>query len=421
MPNEYLYALRHIVLVGAVVLAASGCEQASQGVPSGGEPSPTNPIGGAADPDMSLAPTAPGDEAGETYPASGDFIPSSTSGLCIAATTVYSESLPDADVSAADLPLSPVLGFTVPTGIATAETRQIFLTAAAFKTFFGVDAPASIDWSTQWVLFYGPGALAHPASQPKVVRVRLRSASLRVTTTTTAPTGTCNGFQPGMPFTLLRFTAPKLPTCRVTYYHRTDSVPCPPVPEPGPSCTGTLTSPGINNLLLTRPKANIDVRSRYSTIKGVSLGDGMMNRWQRTCASPGNCQPWKPLALTLLLDHYGTNIGYYLAYDAPTRITDIYSVSPRYFCDEPGTGWCYASSFVEYDIDRTGSSGAISNYRSDEVIEGRGDRPISDSASDMSSLAAVVNDHCLLLRKTFTKDIGPTAYTETLLKAYLSF
>jgi hypothetical protein len=373
----------------------------SEGAAPGGTQEPSDPRSPAPDP-MIISPD-------EEY---AEFL---GSGMCSPAVRVYDETLPDTDTSPADLALTAIEGFALPAGVGATETRTVFTSEAAFVAAFG-SKPAGVDFSKEWVVFYSPGSTVPPGSSVRIVRVRERTGSVRVTTVLKKPGSTCSDPAPGQPFALLRVPSPGWTSCRVSFYHRDDSVACPPPWEPGPSCTGTLTAAGIDTMMRTRPRSSFFWRTRFFGTSyashSVSLGAYRIEHWQRSCM-PTGCEPWKAYPLEHLLDYHSVGQLHFSYYtDRTGSYPELLGVSREHnFTASSGSmsyscsRWAEGFSAIEWD----GTSAQITRHLFSMIDRGdcnrssrpagATDMPIKDNYGAVDSMTGVVTDRCALARR----------------------
>jgi len=100
--------------------------------------------------------------------------------------------------------------YGLPTAKLQTETRKLFKTAAAFRTYFGGATPPNVDWTKEWAVFYTPGSPNLVRGSWATVRsVKLSStgATLTVTTRHLKP-GNCTPDR-GRPFVIVAFAKPR--------------------------------------------------------------------------------------------------------------------------------------------------------------------------------------------------------------------
>lgn len=412
--------------IGSMLLAAAACGQPADPTPMDVDPDHAPPTGHG-----SLDTTQPEEEIpGEDFPVTE----SAASGTCTPAAKVYTETLPDTDAAAEDLPLTRLSGFTLPSTVGKAETRTVFTTAAAFQAVFG-KLPADVDFSKEWVMFYSAGDAVPAGTTARVVRVRQRMGSVRVTTVLAMPRSLCLDAQPGTPHTLVRFPAPAWSSCRVSFYHRDDTSACPPAWEPGPQCSGPLTAAGLAELRRTRPAFSITTRSSLSSIArdSLALGSYKIQHFQRTCSATG-CTPWTEPVLESLLQYFEFG-GMGLELDSLTleprrllAVSSSYSIdfrsgSTTYYGD--CERWAQALSSISY----SGSLAAVASltmidtgacYRAHHS-GGATFEPISDAYGRVEKLAGVVTDRCVLVKRRVRADLGGSSYRENLTTLHTSW
>lgn len=388
----------------SLVAACSGAPQLPEEAPTDGE---------------ALA----ADEAGETFV--DDAADEKADGIgqtCQSSASVYAETLPDTDASAADLKLVTLsLPSGLPAGVGRSETRQTFRSAAALSAVFGAAAP-TVDFSTHWVFFYSAGAQVPAGSVARVVRVRQRSASLRVTTALQRPAAAC-AVPAAVPYVLVKFPRPALSRCRVSYYHRTDAGDCPPPPDPTPRCDGTLTPAAALELERKLPRATFANPSFYATTRNaVNLGPYQIGVYRRRCEDVGRCATWTALPPGSLLDYY--RVGR-LAYDREGGrligmsfmwTIDFYAGSQTYYGD--CNRWADGEGAVTLGAGAA-SAGPLSlidqgTCRRAQSSAGASFKPIKDDAGVVDQLRGVLTDHCALLSRTVKAPLSGAAFEETM-------
>jgi len=102
------------------------------------------------------------------------------------------------------------MAFELPEWVGTTRELVLFHDAAAFQSYFGVAAPAAIDWSTEDALFYTEGTLPFPGHIASVEALALRDdgGELRIGTQLRSPGNGCEVLQWGEPaYQLIEFPA----------------------------------------------------------------------------------------------------------------------------------------------------------------------------------------------------------------------
>jgi PrcB C-terminal len=145
----------------------------------------------------------------------------------------------DVAVASADLDAKtdqPSIPFTVVTdnaiGFAPA-TRTLIKTAAAYRSFFGHSAPSSVNFSTDWVVFYSAGQknTGGYAASISNITTSLSGVSLKVTTSLSSPGSNCPVTQSlTNPKVLVKFK--KQRTTGLLFYRNDTTRDC----SPAPSC-----------------------------------------------------------------------------------------------------------------------------------------------------------------------------------------
>jgi hypothetical protein len=137
---------------------------------------------------------------------------------------VVREEAADEKADRAALVMAPLANVTVPAEFAASETRRVITSAAGFRSILGVAAPASINFSQRWVVFYSAGVKHSGGYQASILSVRPSDsgATLKVTTRLRAPGAGC-AVTLGLtrPYALVSVPRP-LPTPVYASYYRSD-------------------------------------------------------------------------------------------------------------------------------------------------------------------------------------------------------
>ncbi len=85
------------------------------------------------------------------------------------------------------------VAFELPEWVGTTRELVLFQDGASFQNYFGVAAPAAINWSTEGTLFYTEGALPFPGHLASVQALALREdgGELKITTQLRSPGNGC--------------------------------------------------------------------------------------------------------------------------------------------------------------------------------------------------------------------------------------
>lgn len=165
----------------------------------------------------------------------------------------------------ASLTLTP---FTDNTGSrGQTETRVLFTTAASYYNYFGHAAPSTVNFATDWVVFYSAGSKSTGGYKASVQRARLSDSGLtiKVTTALESPGANCVTTQAfTKPTALVKFKKPVPRPYYVSYYRNDtvrdcgclsiglcvegfiwDEVACACVPNPGP-CAAVRCAAGYH-------------------------------------------------------------------------------------------------------------------------------------------------------------------------------
>jgi hypothetical protein len=109
--------------------------------------------------------------------------------------------------------------YGLPTHKLASETRRLFKSEAAFRSYFGVASPG-VDFSREWAVFYTPGAQNLVRGSMAVIRnVRRSGSTLQVTTRHLQP-GTCAPSST-RPFVIVAFKRPS-PVTTTTRFYKSD-------------------------------------------------------------------------------------------------------------------------------------------------------------------------------------------------------
>lgn len=139
---------------------------------------------------------------------------------------------PSAELGKADRPdlaLRVIDGFTFSPALAKTLTRKVFTTAASFKTYFGTKAPATIDFTREWAVFYSAGLKPTRGYRALVSRVRLTDTgkTLKVTTTLESPGAGCSqAAESTVPSVLVAFARPSATALSASYSSADTVRPC---------------------------------------------------------------------------------------------------------------------------------------------------------------------------------------------------
>lgn len=92
------------------------------------------------------------------------------------------------------------------------ETRKVFTTLAAYKSYFGHKPPLEVDFATDWVVFYSAGSKATGGYSASIATIAMNGTghTLKVTTSLSSPGKDCMVTQAKTkPFVLAKFTPPQ--------------------------------------------------------------------------------------------------------------------------------------------------------------------------------------------------------------------
>lgn len=331
--------------------------------------------------------------------------------------TIYDASAAGDRADAVDLSFQVVDSFRLPDGVALGETRRIFRSAAAFKSFTGVD-PVGVDFPREHAILYSAGTLATTGSQAKITRLRVTDSggTLQVFTQLVAPGLGCpSEAKPDRPYVLVRFTPPSPVPTTVRYYRSSATATACPT-DPWPSCSGTLSDAGIDTIVTTHTKGGIFYRSSLSAYNSDSyqLGTYKITRWQRTCREEV-CDAWKALpapeyATGKTFLYYGGAVRRLIAQSDVVSYTFDIGGGMVKFCDRWGesNSDLLTDGTLKLAANLSQQSGCTGGGTS-----GAGGPEISDRYGNLYSLPGKVTDRCVELQKSTTKQIGPTVYEET--------
>lgn len=132
---------------------------------------------------------------------------------------------------------------------ASTETRKVFTSAAAYRNFFGHDAPYEVDFYRHWVAFYAAGTQSTGGYDASIVSIETSSsgATLYVKTRLESPGDNCLVTQAlTKPYVLAKFNKPYPRARYVRFSKNDDTLWCdePPPPPPPLTCAAVLCAPG---------------------------------------------------------------------------------------------------------------------------------------------------------------------------------
>lgn len=332
---------------------------------------------------------------------------------CAVTPQAAAETLPDSDQGADDLPLTAEARLSLPAAQAAREQRRLLRSTADLEAVFGPGA-SGIDFAREWAFLYVAGAGAPRGSTPRVVRVRRRAASLRITTTLSAPVKACADAAPVTSYALVRFPRPALPSCRAAFYHRTDRAPCPSPAGPGVTCGGSLSDAGLA-ALLARPVVMARPRP-LSTLRARELAAGTYAAWQRSCAGDGTCGIWLPVQVN---NFHAFSLKLYMTEpDVRTGAPALFASSDEESCTLQSWGVCWDDTQVR-PLVRTATVGTVEQpldlwFRT--VLDSDPDFPVAvgSTSAQFTAMDAVLADRCVLLEKWHRRSTGGTSYEEVL-------
>lgn len=123
------------------------------------------------------------------------------------------------------------------------EVRKLFKTAAAYKTYFGHSAPASVNFSKHWVVFYSAGNKNSGGYEASVHKIKMNhtTGKLSITTRLVSPGPTCLVTEAlTRPTVLARFNKPSTAPSVVSYFRSNQTTDCEPT---CPAAVCTLACP----------------------------------------------------------------------------------------------------------------------------------------------------------------------------------
>lgn len=139
----------------------------------------------------------------------------------------------------------------IPAGHSTQkETRRVFTNAGSYQAFFGVHAPANVDFRYEWVFFYSAGVKSSGGYAAKVQRIAHTATTLHFVTSLESPGPDC--------FTTMALTTPqvmvkfKKPAAKVYFaaYYRSDKVVnCEETPSVFCGGIAAIQCPGVGSCL----------------------------------------------------------------------------------------------------------------------------------------------------------------------------
>lgn len=133
----------------------------------------------------------------------------------------------DAKADQADLPFTVVTDLTLKSSVGKTEEGRVIRSASAFKTAFGTNPPASVDFSHEWLAVYSAGVKSTGGYTAEILHVRLSDSgkSVKVTAKLTSPGTDCIVTQAlTKPVAVVKFAAqPGASTARFTKLSETKS------------------------------------------------------------------------------------------------------------------------------------------------------------------------------------------------------
>ena len=120
----------------------------------------------------------------------------------------------------------PFETFADTAGARTAETRKLITTAAQYRAVVGHDPPVRVQWSREWVAFYGAGTRSTGGFEASIERIGLSASgrTLSVTTKLSSPGAGCVVTESlTNPQTFAKFRRPT-PSPSSTTFQRADEV-----------------------------------------------------------------------------------------------------------------------------------------------------------------------------------------------------
>jgi hypothetical protein len=109
------------------------------------------------------------------------------------------------------------------------ETRMVFKTRTAYSSYFGHNAPAEVDFTKEWVIFYSAGKKDQGGYHASISNISLNNTGkyLKITTKLSGPGKYCDRLKASVkPFVLVKFNPSIPPPDYIQYYHRDSLVDC---------------------------------------------------------------------------------------------------------------------------------------------------------------------------------------------------
>lgn len=112
---------------------------------------------------------------------------------------------------------------------AATESRKLFTTSSAYKTFFGHTPPSSVDFTREWVAFYSAGTMATDGYDAYVDKIETSStgATIYMTTRLESPASNCSVNQTTTkPYELVKFKKPSTKPRYTRYSTNDETISC---------------------------------------------------------------------------------------------------------------------------------------------------------------------------------------------------
>ena len=182
----------------------------------------------------------------------------------------------------------------------SSETRKVFTSAAAYRSFFGHDAPSDVDFYYDWVAFYSAGSKSTGGYDASIesIDASQSGSTIYVKTRLESPATNCTVTQSTTkPYQLVRFTKP-WPRARYVRFTKHDQTLWCDEPEPEPTCAVLRCGSGTHCVDSVGPaKCVADPcpgagRRNSSTLKCecTVLGICPLGSWWNDAASVCGCE-----------------------------------------------------------------------------------------------------------------------------------
>lgn len=108
-------------------------------------------------------------------------------------------------------------------GAGQSEVRKVFTSAAAYRNYFGHDAPSDVDFYYDWVAFYSAGTQSTAGYTAKIESISTSGSTIYVKTSLESPGDNCQVTQAETtPYAFVRFAKP-YPRPKTVRYQKHDS------------------------------------------------------------------------------------------------------------------------------------------------------------------------------------------------------